>query len=134
MEVLPDFEKGNGLVPVIVQDSKTKDVLMLAYMNREAWDVTIATKKAHYFSRSRGRLWQKGEESGNVQIVKEIRLDCDRDTVLLFVEQKGGAACHKGYRSCFFRRVGINGHILEEEVCEPKIFEPEEVYGQDERR
>ncbi len=128
MEGTPDFEKGSGLVPVIVQDYKTKDVLMLAYMNKEAWEATLVTKKAHFFSRSRKKLWQKGEESGNVQRVKEIRLDCDRDTVLLFVEQVGGAACHKGYRSCFFRRIEGEVSNIREEVCEPKVFDPKEVY------
>jgi phosphoribosyl-AMP cyclohydrolase len=83
----PDFDKGNGLVPVIVQDYKSKDVLMLAYMNKEAWEATLRTEKAHYYSRSRKKLWQKGEESGNIQQVKEIRIDCDRDTILLLVEQ-----------------------------------------------
>ena len=120
-----DFEKGNGLVPVIVQDYKTLEVLMLAYMNREAWELTRKTKIAHYWSRSRKTLWKKGERSGNIQEVKEIRIDCDEDTILLKVNQIGGASCHLGYRSCFFR------NIKDEEIVidVPKIFNPEEKYG-----
>jgi phosphoribosyl-AMP cyclohydrolase len=124
----PDFDKGNGLVPVIVQDYKSKDVLMLAYMNKEAWEATLRTEKAHYYSRSRKKLWQKGEESGNIQQVKEIRIDCDRDTILLLVEQIGGAACHKGYKSCFYRRLEQKDGIIEEKICCEKIFDPKEVY------
>ena len=124
----PNFDKGGGLVPVIVQDYKTLDVLMLAYMNKEAWEATLKTKKAHYFSRSRNKLWQKGEESGNVQLIKDIRIDCDRDTILLLVEQIGSAACHTGYRSCFYRRIVENNGELTEEICSEKIFDPKEVY------
>lgn len=120
----PNFEKGRGLVPVITQDWKTKEVLMLAYMNREAWLNTLATGKATYWSRSRDSLWIKGESSGNIQQVKEISLDCDEDTVLLKVEQAGGAACHTGYRSCFYRRL-VNGNW---EITGERIFDPEEVY------
>src|SRR5476649_447328 len=100
-----DFEKSGGLVPAIAQDSKTGEVLMMAYMNREAFEETVRTRKAVYFSRSRNKLWRKGEESGNVQEVAEIFLDCDHDTLLLKVQQIGGAACHEGYKSCFFRRL-----------------------------
>ncbi len=124
----PDFKKQNGLVPVIVQDVHTKDVLMLAYMNKEAWDKTLQTKKAHYYSRSRKKLWQKGEESGHVQLVKDIRLDCDNDTVLLLVDQVGGAACHKGYKSCFYKRIVYEHGNMSMEICGEKIFNPEEVY------
>jgi phosphoribosyl-AMP cyclohydrolase len=99
-----DFDKAGGVVPVVAQDYNSGRVLMVAYMNREAFAETIRTRVACYFSRSRNRLWRKGEESGNYQSVREIRLDCDNDTVLLRVEQHGdGAACHEGYESCFFR-------------------------------
>jgi len=120
----PDFAKGNGLLPAIVQDVQSGEVLMLAYMNEEAWDRTRQTGKAHYYSRSRDKIWQKGESSGNVQQVASIRLDCDADTILLMVEQVGGAACHMGYRSCFYRELASEG-IKE---CSPKIFDPREVY------
>lgn len=121
----PDFAKGEGLLPVIAQDWQTGEVLMLAYMNEEAWQRTLETGKVHYFSRSRRKIWLKGESSGHVQLVKEIYLDCDQDTILIKVEQLGGAACHKGYRSCFFRRLeGDDFKIVGE-----KIFDPEVVYG-----
>ena len=120
----PNFAKGEGLVPVIAQDCRTKEVLMLAYMNRESWLNTLATGKATYWSRSRKSLWLKGESSGHVQQVKEIYIDCDEDTVLLKVDQVGGAACHTGYRSCFYRRLA-DGEI---EIKEDRIFNPEEVY------
>src|SRR6202795_4270847 len=100
-----DFEKAAGLVPAIAQDHQTGEVLMMAYMNREAYDETVRTGRAVYFSRSRGKLWRKGEESGHVQEVKEVFVDCDADTILLKVQQIGGAACHEGYKSCFFRKV-----------------------------
>ena len=100
-----DFEKAGGLVPAIAQDADTGVVLMMAWMNREAYEETVRTRRAVYFSRSRNRLWRKGEESGNVQEVRDIFLDCDADTILLKVHQIGGAACHEGYQSCFFRRV-----------------------------
>ncbi|HFB83974.1 MAG TPA: phosphoribosyl-AMP cyclohydrolase, partial [Thermodesulfatator sp.] len=103
----PDFNKMD-LIPVIAQDWETGEVLMLAYMNQEAWEKTLETGKVHYYSRSRQKLWLKGETSGHVQLVKEIRLDCDADTLLIKVEQIGGAACHKGYRSCFFRHLHQN--------------------------
>ena len=97
-----DFKKGNGLVPVIVQEAATKDVLMLAYMNEESLQKTLETKIATYYSRSRQSLWVKGESSGHYQYVKEIKIDCDEDTILLIVEQVG-AACHTGAHSCFYR-------------------------------
>src|SRR6186997_2386113 len=100
-----DFDKAGGLVPAVAQDAETGEVLMLAWMNREAYDETLRTGRACYFSRSRGRLWRKGEESGHVQEVRGIYLDCDADTVLLKVKQVGGAACHEGYSSCFFRQL-----------------------------
>ena len=121
-----DFEKGDGLIPVITQDAATGEVLMLAYMNEEAFKKTLETSKAHYWSRSRQKLWLKGETSGHVQEVKEVLLDCDGDTLLLKVEQKGGAACHKGYRSCFFRRVLGEDSF---EVFQEKVFDPKEKYG-----
>src|SRR4051812_120663 len=98
-----DFDKAGGLVPAIAQDADTGLVLMLAWMNREAFEETVRTRRACYYSRSRARLWRKGEESGNVQEVREVLVDCDADTVLLKVKQVGGAACHEGYASCFFR-------------------------------
>lgn len=119
-----DFEKTGGLLPAIVADYKTGDVLMLAYMNRAAWENTLNTGKATYYSRSRNKLWVKGETSGHTQQVREIRIDCDRDTILLKVEQIGGAACHKGYRSCFYTRVKDGS----ETIVEEKLFNPEEVY------
>lgn len=119
-----NFEKAGGLVPVVVQEWQTKEVLMLAYMNRESWSSTLRTGKATYWSRSRNALWLKGESSGNVQLVKEILIDCDEDAVLLKVEQVGGAACHTGYRSCFYRRL-TGGEV---EIVGEKVFNPEEVY------
>src|SRR4030095_2774723 len=100
-----DFDKSGGLVPALAQEADTGAVLMLAWMNREAYEETLRTGRACYFSRSRNRLWRKGEESGNVQEVRAVYLDCDADTILLTVHQVGGAACHEGYASCFFRRV-----------------------------
>jgi len=125
MKIEPDFDKGNGLVPVITQDAANGDVLMLAYMNREAWEQTCRTGTATYFSRSRNKLWLKGESSGNVQEVKEIRIDCDRDTLLLKVYQRGGAACHEGYPSCFYRQRVDDSW----EVDGKRVFDPDEVYG-----
>lgn len=122
--VEPDFEKGNGLVPVIVQDDETGDVLMLAYMNREAWLKTLESGKATFWSRSRNSLWLKGETSGNVQVVKSVFIDCDNDTILLKVNQIGGAACHTGYKSCFYRKVVGS----ETEIMGEPIFDPGEVY------
>lgn len=120
----PDFSKGDGLLPAIAQDVADGRVLMLAYMNETAWERTLATGKAHYWSRSRSKLWCKGEESGHVQLVREIRLDCDLDTILLKVEQVGGAACHEGYHSCFFRRYQ-DGRL---EITDRPVFDPKEVY------
>lgn len=119
-----DFDKLNGLVPAVVQDHRTGDVLMLGFMNREAWEKTVTTRTATFYSRSRKALWTKGMTSGNVQRIKEIRIDCDNDSVLLKVEQVGGAACHTGHRSCFFKRVE-DGTVTV--VGEP-VFDPKEVY------
>ena len=110
----------NGLITAISQDYKTGEVLMLAYMNREALENTIETGNGHYWSRSRQKQWKKGESSGHVQIIHDIRVDCDMDAILLQVEQIGGA-CHTGFRSCFYRT--IKGDIVGE-----KVFEPDEVY------
>ena len=119
-----DFDKSGGLVPAIAQDADSGQVLMLAWMNSEAFEETLRTGRAVYFSRSRNRLWRKGEESGNVQLVREVYVDCDADTVLLKVRQVGGAACHEGYPSCFFRR--LKGGELE--VVGERVFDPAAVY------
>ena len=121
-----DFQNAkDGLIPAIAQDAATSQVLMLAWMNREAYEETLRTGRACYYSRSRGRLWRKGEESGHVQEVREVYLDCDADTILLKVHQIGGAACHEGYQSCFFRQV--DGDQLR--VVAEKVFDPKAVYG-----
>lgn len=119
-----NFEKGNGLLPAIVQEYETNEVLMLAYMNEESWSKTIETGKATFWSRSRNTLWVKGETSGHFQRVKEILIDCDGDAIVVKVDQQGGAACHTGYRSCFYRRI-TDGQI---EIVGEKVFNPEEVY------
>jgi phosphoribosyl-AMP cyclohydrolase len=117
---LNDLKYENGLVQAIAQDAETKEVLMCAYMNKEALQKTIETGYAHYWSRSRQKLWKKGESSNHLQKIIEIRIDCDMDAILMLITQEGGA-CHTGYRSCFYRT--IEGDI----VCE-KVFEPDEVY------
>jgi phosphoribosyl-AMP cyclohydrolase len=119
-----DFKKTGGLIPAIVQDVDTGDVLMMAYMNPEAWEETQSTRKATFWSRSRQELWVKGLTSGNVQQVKEIFIDCDNDAVLLKVKQVGGAACHTGYKSCFFKRV--QGESIQ--IVGKPVFDPKEVY------
>ena len=119
-----DFKKTGGLIPAIAQDWKTGEVLMLAYINEESWKETLKTGHGVYWSRSRSKLWHKGEESGNVQIVKEILVDCDADTVIFKVEQVGGAACHEGYRTCFFRKVADDTL----EVVGERVFDPKKVY------
>jgi phosphoribosyl-AMP cyclohydrolase len=124
--IILDFDKQGGLLPVIAQDYETGEVLMLAFMNREAWNLTLKTGIVHYWSRSRGTIWKKGESSGNLQEVKEIRVDCDNDTVLIKVNQVGRAACHEGYRSCFYRIIRNNEYVIDGE----RIFNPEEVYGE----
>ena len=121
----PDFAKGGGLLPAIAQDADDGAVLMMAYMNRESFAETLATGRAVYYSRSRKRLWRKGEQSGNVQHVRAVYVDCDRDTILLQVEQVGGAACHEGYRSCFYRQVTPEGL----RVVGERVFDPKQVYG-----
>jgi phosphoribosyl-AMP cyclohydrolase len=121
----PDFQK-NPLIPVVAQDHQSGVVLMLAYMNEEAFRATVATGRVCYYSRSRKRLWRKGEESGNVQEVKEIYFDCDADTLLVKVNQVGDAACHEGYQSCFFRKLSADGESFE--VVGKRLFDPALVY------
>lgn len=118
----PDFSNGK-LVAAIAQDAESGEVLMLAWMNEEAYRETLATSQATYYSRSRGRLWRKGEESGHVQRVREVRFDCDGDAILLLVDQTG-PACHEGYRSCFFRRVDSQGVT----VIAERMRDPSEIY------
>lgn len=122
----PNFEK-TELIPVIAQDEASGDVLMMAWMNREAFEETLKSGRVVYFSRSRQKLWRKGEESGNVQELKALFYDCDADTLLVKVNQIGGAACHEGYRSCFFRR--IDPQTGEVEVVGERVFDPRTVYG-----
>ena len=114
----------DGLIPAIIQEAGTGRVLMMAWMNHEAWEETLKTGRAVYFSRSRKKLWRKGEESGNVQEVRAIFLDCDADTILLKVHQIGGAACHEGFASCFFRKLTPEGV----EVVGERLFDPAKVY------
>ena len=120
-----DFSKGEGLLPAIVQDHNTGQVLMLAYVNALSWEKTLETGEVHYWSRSRQELWYKGGTSGHVQKVKDIYADCDNDTLLFRVEQVGGAACHTGYASCFYQKVDLNGKVT---IVGEKIFDPEKVY------
>ena len=119
-----NFEKAGGLVPAVAQDADSGEVLMLAWMNREAFEETLKTGRAVYFSRSRNKLWRKGEESGHVQEVRGVFVDCDADTILLKVTQLGGAACHEGYKSCFFRQVAGD----ELKVIAERVFDPNQVY------
>lgn len=128
MSNVPNFADEQALLPVIAQDADSGQVLMLAYMNLAAWRETIATGYATYFSRSRRRIWKKGESSGHVQRVREVRVDCDADAILLRVEQQGGAACHEGYESCFFRRYKKEGAW---ETVGKRVFDPRRVYAQD---
>jgi len=114
-----------GLIPAIAQDYETNEILMVAWMNIEAFELTLEKKQAVYFSRSRNKLWFKGEESGNMQIVKDIYTDCDNDVILLKVQQVGGIACHTGRESCFFQK--IDGEKIE--VTKPVIKDPKEIYG-----
>jgi phosphoribosyl-AMP cyclohydrolase len=121
-----DFSKSaDGLIPAIAQDWQSGEVLMLAYINEEAWQKTLATGIATYWTRSRKRLWVKGESSGNIQKIKEILVDCDQDAVVFKIEQVGDAACHEGYRSCFFRQVAADGSL---KVVGERVFDPEKVY------
>lgn len=113
----PDFTKAGGLLAAVAQDHLTGEVLMLAWMNEEAWKKTLETGEVHYYSRSRKELWHKGATSGHVQKLKSIRIDCDNDALVLRIEQIGGAACHEGYRSCFYREWKDGS----EQYCAPKI-------------
>ena len=113
-----------GLVPAIAQEAGSGRVLMVAWMNRESLELTVGTGKATYWSRSRQKLWRKGEESGNEQIVREVRMDCDNDVILLQVEQKGGIACHTGRHSCFFQRLGEDSW----ETVDPQLKDPKSIY------
>ncbi len=120
-----DFGKGNGLIPAIAQDFRSGKVLMLAYVNQASWEKTLETGEAYYWSRSHQQLWHKGESSGHVQKIREIYVDCDSDTVLFVVEQIGGAACHTGHETCFYRKVSREGGLSE---IGQKVFDPEKVY------
>jgi len=120
----PNFEKGGNLVPAIIQDYKTGKVLMLGFINESAWERTLQTNLVHFYSRTRNKLWLKGETSGNYLVVREIYVDCDEDTILIKAEPKG-PVCHEGYMSCFYRKLENN----ELKIIEEKIYHPEEVYG-----
>ena len=119
-----NFDKLGDLIAAVAQDFRTGEILMVAFMNQEAWEATVATGRATYYSRSRKSLWVKGETSGHIQIVKEILIDCDDDAVVLKIEQAGGAACHTGHRSCFHKRIQ-NGSV---QVVGKPVFDPKEVY------
>ncbi len=125
MPVMPDFSKGDGLLPAVAQDAVTSEVLMLAFMNAEAFAETLAGGRAVYYSRSRGRLWRKGEESGHYQEVQQVLVDCDGDSIVLKVRQQGEAACHTGRRSCFFNEITPDGARI---ISEP-IIDPAKLYG-----
>lgn len=123
-----DFAKLDGLLPAIVQDNQSGEVLMLGFMNQQAYAETLATGRVTFFSRSRGKLWRKGEQSGHTLQVCEMRVDCDLDTVLVRVEALGPGVCHEGYRSCFFRRLAADGSVA---VVDDRTFDPNAVYGKD---
>jgi phosphoribosyl-AMP cyclohydrolase len=125
------FGKAGGLVPAIVQDDRTGDVLMLGFMNEDALAETRRTGEVVFYSRSRNRLWKKGESSGHVLKVRDVRVDCDADALLVRVETAGPGVCHEGYRSCFFRRMGDDGTA---KVIEKRSFEPDQVYGQERKQ
>lgn len=122
-----DFDKEGGLIPAIVQDFATGDVLMLGFMNREALEMTSRTGYVTFFSRSRRKLWTKGESSGQRLLLRELRVDCDRDALLVLVEMAGEAVCHEGYRSCFYRRVDSQGQA---EAVAERVLSPEQLYGE----
>jgi len=126
-----DFEKSNGLVPAIIQDERSGDVLMLGFMNAESLEETQRSREVVFFSRSRNRLWKKGESSGHVLRVREIRVDCDADALLVRVEAVGPGVCHEGYRSCFFRAIEPSGEVR---VIAERTYSPEEVYGSEKPR
>lgn len=127
MKVLDDVKYDSaGLIPAIAQDDATGEILMMAWMNRESLEETVKTKRAVYYSRSRKKLWRKGEESGNIQEVKSIHLDCDADAVVVRIHQVGGAACHTGHRTCFYREVSADGESYHEK--NDIAFDPAAVY------
>lgn len=126
-----DFAKLDGLLPAIVQDARTGEVLMLGFMNEQAYAETRASGAVTFYSRTRGKLWRKGEQSGHTLRVREVRVDCDADTILVRVEPAGPGVCHEGYRSCFFRRIGDDGAV---NVVEERVFDPSAVYGGESRR
>lgn len=121
-----DFGKLDGLIPAIVQDARTGEVLMLGFMNPQAYAETRSTGAVTFYSRTRGKLWRKGEQSGHVLRVREVRVDCDADTILVRVDPVGPGVCHEGYRSCFFRRLEQDGAA---DVIEERVFDPGAVYG-----
>lgn len=123
-----DFKKLDGLLPAVIQDAGTSEVLMLGFMNAEAYAATQASGEVTFFSRSRNKLWRKGEQSGHVLRVREIRVDCDLDALLIRVDALGPGVCHEGYRSCFFRDLSRNG---ESKVVAERTFDPKAVYGKD---
>ena len=125
-----DFKKLDGLVPAVIQDAGSGEVLMLGFMNAEAYAETQASGEVTFFSRSRNRLWRKGEQSGHVLRVREIRVDCDVDALLIHVDAAGPGVCHEGYRSCFFRNLSAAG---EAKVVAERTFDPNAVYGKDAR-
>src|SRR6202023_4239034 len=125
-----DFAKLDGLLPAIVQDARTGEVLMLGFMNEQAYAETRTSGAVTFYSRTRGKLWRKGEESGHTLRVREVRVDCDNDTVLVRVDATGPGVCHEGYRSCFFRQLAADGAAT---VVEEKTFDPKVVYGKDSR-
>ena len=126
-----DFQKSGGLVPAIIQDERTGDVLMLGFMNSESLVETQRTGEVVFFSRSRNKLWKKGESSGHVLLVRELRVDCDADALLVRVETAGPGVCHEGYRSCFFRKLEPDGSA---KIIAERTFAPEKVYGQEKTR
>ncbi|MBE6403581.1 MAG: phosphoribosyl-AMP cyclohydrolase [Lentisphaeria bacterium] len=125
MSVKLDFEKCGGLIPAIAQDHKTNEILMMAYINEDSWQETLKSGYATYYSRSRQQLWKKGESSGHLQVIKDILVDCDLDTVIFKIEQLGPGACHTGHRSCFYRKVTENGLVETEET----VFDAGKVYS-----
>ena len=125
-----NFEKSGGLVPAVVQDAQNGEVLMVGFMNAEAFAATRESGEVTFYSRTRQRLWRKGERSGHRLVVREMRVDCDADTLLLRVEAKGPGVCHEGYRSCFYRRLEANGTWS---VTEARAFSPESVYSEGKR-
>jgi phosphoribosyl-AMP cyclohydrolase len=126
-----DFAKLDGLIPAIVQDARTGEVLMLGFMNEEAYEATRSSGAVTFYSRTRGKLWRKGEQSGHTLRVREVRVDCDADTILVRVDPAGPGVCHEGYRSCFFRRLDDDGTEI---VVEERAFDPSAVYGGESRR